>query len=153
MRIRQIKHKLLIICFIFLPGLGCEWVQSGTNFDAGIYKRYYTWDRNTYEIVDLQSDGTYVQKFYEKGRLRFSNTGKWVYIHRNKDHTPKWPNGRSIILFSDWLRGDELLHRERIGASSEIGVLTKQTVAAVVYEQNGFAFDYDGGSDYIKQSN
>lgn len=129
--------------------MACMDTNSSMNFSSGVYRRVYDRNVDVYELVELKDDGNiYIQKFYEHGKLRFSNTGKWTYINSNQDHSPKWPNGRSIILFSEWLSAEELLRHERLGVSSDPTTIKKEQVAAIVRDYRRFAFDEDGGSDY-----
>ena len=154
MNIKQIHFKLIVLSLFFFVFLGYALSQVRPRTDFGEYKRVYLQDNKTYEIVNLLSNGEYTQKLYKSGHLRYSNSGKWKYIATNKNNTSQWRNGNTVVLFSDWLRGDELLLREEAGDSTEIAVLKKwQPAAAVVLSSSVFSFDNTGASDYIKQSN
>lgn len=148
MIINRFTNWLLTLNLILIIGMGCMCDHPNTNFDTGVYQRIYGRDANIYELVDIRDESIFIQKFYEGGKLRFSNTGEWVYVSSNQNHSPKWPNGRSIVLLSEWISAEELLRLERLGESPDSAALRKDTVAAIVRDRQRFAFDEDGGSDY-----
>ena len=125
--------------------------DDGSDFDEGVYKRIYSRDQAIHELVELQDGNRFQQSYYDDGRLRFVNVGSWQFVARNSGHAPKWPSGRSLILFSGWMSAEEILRRERLGDSVDASALTTEDVAALVRDRRRFAFDEDGGSDYKRQ--
>lgn len=115
----------------------------------GKYTREYS--RSPYrEIVSLRSDGTFEQMFEKSGVIIASNVGKWELITKNSGHSEKWPDGKSIFMFSGWTEYDLSVYQELQGEVVRWSDLPSVEITAVSLGSKTFGFDLDGGSWYEK---
>jgi hypothetical protein len=148
------QHRIFgffVFLLLSMTTICCSSEQSNDNYYEGVYLRTYGRSASAYEQVKLLGNNRYTQDFYRDNELIFTNSGNWTFVNKNQGQSEKWPLGRRLVIFDNWFSADELLRRQSLGYSANPSDIKKETIAAIVRSKQRFAFDEDGGSDYVKQ--